>query len=238
MSHTKNVEAFEKLLGICAGYGSKYNPAQEKLRIEKMNALLAEGRGTLQHWSTAQADYNNASNAREVAYGSVGKLAVRMVGELEASAALKQTISDAKSTMRILKGYRSNNRPPQAAEVTTTGLPMRKRIARGTDFGSVAQHFQLLVNTVAAEPLYQPEATDLTVNALDGKVQELRTNNSKLIQAWSALNEARKKRNEVLYQEKTGLVSIAKATKKKVKAIFGATSKEYQEVAHIRFTIK
>ncbi|MBI3219086.1 MAG: hypothetical protein HYZ44_06220 [Bacteroidetes bacterium] len=240
MSHTKNVEAFEKLFGICAGCGSKYNPAQEKLRIENMFQLLATGKGALQNWSAAKTDHNNASNAREVSYQGVGKLGVRIVGELKASDVLEQTVNDAKGALRLIKGQRATSQTPDKATVAagTTEVAARKRRARGADFASMAQNFQQLVYIASAEHAYQPEATDLMVHALKDKAQQLQSNNSKVIQAWSLLNEARKKRDEVLYNENTGLVSIAKAVKQKVKAIFGTTSTEYKQIAHIRFTTK
>ncbi|MCE2997793.1 MAG: hypothetical protein ACK5RG_22080 [Cyclobacteriaceae bacterium] len=240
MSHTKNVEAFEKLVGVCAGCGSKYNPAQEKLQLVNMYQLLAIGQVTLQNCSDAKIEHNNAGNTREVSYQGLGKLAVRIVGELKSSGVLEQTVNDAKSALRLIKGHRT----PSAVKQTTAGAngtaepPVKKRRARGTDYATMAQHFQLLVKTVAAEPAYQPESADLKVSALNGKVYELLNNNSKLIQVWSSLMEARKKRDEVLYDKKTGLVSIAKAAKQKVMAIFGTTSTEYQQIAHIRFTIK
>lgn len=240
MSHTKNVEAFEKLLGICAGYGGKFNPAQEKLRMENMYQLLANGRGALDNWSTAKTEHNNAGNAREVSYKGLGKLGTRIVGELKASGVLEQTVNDAKSALRLIYGQRAMGQEQETntAENGAAVVPARKRRAKGMDFASMAQNFQQLVSTAAAEPAYLPEAFDLKVSALNEKVTELRSNNSKLIQAWSALNEARKKRDEVLYHEMTGLVSVAKAAKQKVKAIFGATSTEYQQIAHIRFTNK
>jgi len=240
MSHTKNVEAFEKLLGICAGYGSKYNPAQEKLRMENMYQLLASGQGALQNWSAAKTEHNNAGNTREVSYKGLGKLGVRIVGELKASTVLEQTVNDAMSALRLIRGQRAKSQAPETTTAATdpAEVTARKRRAKGRDFASMAQNFQQLVHTVAAEPAYLPEAADLMVEALNGKLQDLRSNNSKLIQAWGSLNEARKKRDEVLYDENTGLVSIAKAAKQKVKAIFGTTSTEYQQIAHIRFTIK
>lgn len=240
MSHTKNVEAFEKLVGVCAGCGSKFDPAQEKLHLVNMYQLLAIGQVTLQNWSAAKTEHNNASNAREVSYKGLGKLAVRIVGELKASGVLEQTVNDAKSALRLIQGQRATSQVKEttAGVSTTADVPVKKRRARRTDYASLAQHFLQLVKTVAAEPDYQPESTDLKVSALNGKVYELINNNSKLIQVWSSLMEARKKRDEVLYDKKTGLVSIAKAAKQKVKAIFGATSTEYQQIAHIRFTNK
>ncbi len=239
MSHTKNVEAFEKLLGICAGYGSKFNPAQEKLRMENMYQLLASGQGVLQNWSAAKTEHNNAGNTREVSYKGLGKLAVRIVGELKASPVLEQTVNDAKSALRLIKGHRAASQVKETAAATdATEVPVRKRKAGGRDYATVAQNFQQLVHTVAAEPGYQPETSNLMVGALNDKIQELRSNNSKVVQTWSSLNEARKKRDEVLYDQEKGLVSIAKAVKQKVKAIFGSTSTEYKQIAHIRFTIK
>ena len=32
MSHIKNVDAYSRLVGLCTGYGGKYNPGQQNLQ--------------------------------------------------------------------------------------------------------------------------------------------------------------------------------------------------------------
>lgn len=243
MSHIKNVEAFEGITGICAGYGSKYNPAQRKLLIENMSALLSSARSVLKETGAAKTGYENATNAREVAYSDIDKLGMRILSELKSGEALSQTIADANSMVRKLRGYRTTDRSPVTAGSNsgatandTATKPARKRVANGRDYGSIAQHFEKLLQTVSAEPTYQPNTPDLQVDALTARLQELHSQNTGVVQAYSLLSEARKKRNAVLYSGSQSLYSTAIAVKQQVKAIFGRNSEAYKEVSRITFT--
>ena len=42
MTHVSNVQSFEKLLGICTGFGGSYNPGKQNLRIENLTKLLMQ----------------------------------------------------------------------------------------------------------------------------------------------------------------------------------------------------
>jgi hypothetical protein len=64
----------------------------------------------------------------------------------------------------------------------------------------------------------------------------LATQNTAVIDATTALSNARIARNHTLYDEKTGLYDIAQEVKKYVKSVFGATSEEYKQIRKIKFT--
>lgn len=36
MSYYRNADAFGKLVGVCAGYGGKYNPTQTNLQVNSL----------------------------------------------------------------------------------------------------------------------------------------------------------------------------------------------------------
>lgn len=245
MSNVKNVEAFEKLLGLCAGYGDKYNPARPNLRVENMSSLLAAARSVLQDVGAAKTGYDNATTAREQAYSDLDRLAMRILSELKSSGAPSQTINDANSMVRKITGNRAQGRPPVSQPITSapasnevkaSAVPRQKPVARGGDFGSMAQHFEKLLQTVSAEPTYQPNTADLQVRALSDRLQRLHQGNTAVVQANSVLSEARKKRNGVLYGNDQNLFVTARAAQQQVKASFGHASEAFKEVRKIRFT--
>jgi hypothetical protein len=236
MSHIKNVEAFEKFVGICAGYGDKYNPAHQNLRIENMTALLASARSVLQEVGAAKTGYEIATNAREIAYADLDKLGIRVLSELRASGALSQTVNDANSMVRKLTGYRAIDRAATPQAAAETKKVRRKAVAKGLDFGSLAQNFEKLIQTVSVEQSYRPNIIDLRVDALTDRLNKLHGGNSKVVQAISSLSEARKKRDALLYTDDINLYNIAETAKQHVKAAFGSTSEAYHEVKKIQFT--
>jgi hypothetical protein len=235
MSHIKNVEAFERLTVFCAGCGSKYNPAQEKLRTESMLKLLDKCRQEINNCSVAKTAFNNRVNARAVAYEGLSKWAMRVVGELKSSGVLSQTEDDAQAIVRKLQGYRPHNHLTEVDASTETATTSKVRRARGLDFATMAQHFAELIQLVASQPAYQPEATELSVAELIHKLYELREANTQVINAASSWSVARKERDIALYVGDKCLRAIGNAARQKVKALFGTKSEEYRVVFKIRF---
>ncbi len=242
MSHIKNVEAFEKLVGICAGYGAQYNPAQRNLQVQNLSDLLSNARSVLQETGTAKTNHDNATNAREVAYTGLSQLGLRILSEMRSGGVLSQTVDDANGMVRKLTGRHAVSRAPVLSEATTA-LPSGKmagskgkRTAIGLDHGSMAQYFEKLLQTVIAEQAYQPSTTDLKVATLDNRLQTLRKENAGVVQAYALLSEARKKRNALLYGGSGNLFNTAQAVKQQVRAAFGSNSAAFREVRKIRFT--
>ena len=44
MTTVMNMQSFEKLLGICTGFGGKYNPGRQNLRVENLSVMLDQAR--------------------------------------------------------------------------------------------------------------------------------------------------------------------------------------------------
>ena len=243
MSHIKNVEAFEKLVGLCAGYGEKYNPAQENLQVQKSVVMLTASRNVLQETGLAKTNYEKATNTREVAYTSLNQLAIRVLGELMSSNVINQTVNDAKFLLRKINGIPTRSRlsipsgiAHAAGEGTFESNKMSRRVAKGLDFGTRAQNFEKMIQTLVAEQAYRPNISDLKVDSLSSHLQKLRALNLHVVESYSSLSEARKKRNAMFYKESSNLFSTAQAMKEQVKATFGTKSEAFHEVRKITFT--
>lgn len=233
MSHVKNVEAFEKLVGICTGYGVQYNPGQPNLRVENLSSIVNRARGALFNVSVAKTNFENATNSREVLFKEVDALAPRILAELKATPALTQTVSDARAMVRKIKGYTSALSPAATATKAEAPTPATTR-ARGTDFASVVAHFEKLLQTVATEPHYQPTLPELQVENLQATLNDLRQRNAAVIAATASLGKARRERNAVLYGGRGSLHGTAMAVKQQAKALFGVNSAATQAAVRIR----
>jgi hypothetical protein len=89
---------------------------------------------------------------------------------------------------------------------------------------------------LAAEPLYAPNENDLKITAITAMINDFKVKNTAVINATTALSNARISRNDILYKKTTGLVDIAKEVKAYVKSAFGATSSQYKQVSKLKFT--
>ncbi len=233
MSTIKNVDAFEKLLGLCSGYGESYDPGRPNLQKDKLNILLHNAREALLKVHQSQTDYQDATNQREVLFEQLRMTASRILFELRASGAMAQTLSDAQASARYLVGRAVKNRAPVPREATE---PQRGRQARGLDYGSLVSHFEKLLQTLEDEKNYRPTQPALKLPALRDLLTRLRQANGAVMAATVRWQLARKQRNEVVYTGPNNLVDTARAVKSHLRATFGLRSDAYRAALPIVFT--
>jgi len=239
MGHIQNVQSFEKLLGICTGYGGSYNPGKQNLRVENLSDLLKQAREKLLQVSVAKTNFENAQNMREAAFAEIRKQSSQVLAELMSSGVLPETVNDAALMVKKMRGYAAFNRAeesaaPQGSEISTEVKPRRR--TNGSGYFSFAASFQKLIQTLESEPLYQPTIPELQVATLQEKLAYLQRLNSSVVKAAAEVGQARRERNTVLYGGRTSMFSTAMAVKHQVKAIFGSSSEATKAARKIRFS--
>jgi hypothetical protein len=237
MSHFKNVEAFGKLEGICIGFGDEYKPIQRNLQVENLSGQLTRARAALRNVSEAKTSFENAINRRAVAFKEISTLTSRILIALKSSGALSQTVDDARMMVRKIKGRAAASRTPvpsgEAAQQPPAPQPRRSR-SNGSDYNSAAYHFEKLLQTISAEPLYSPFVPELQVQQLHSTLDSFRSLNSAVMTANAQWGKAIRERNALLYGDKENLYHTAMAVKLTVKAAFGFNSEAAHAVAQIK----
>ena len=110
---------------------------------------------------------------------------------------------------------------------------VHKRIS-GSDFDSVVFHFQKLLETLLAEPHYNPTIPALQVASVQQKIQELQVANEAVVIASVQVGEARRRRNAILYLDTGSMYRTAKAVKNQVRALFGYNSETARAASRVR----
>jgi hypothetical protein len=233
MSNVKNVEAFGKLTGICTGYGGSYKPGKPNLEVSAMATLFNEARQSLDDVHAAKTDFNNATNTREEKFNDMQRLCPRIVNALKANGASALTVQDAQASVRRMQGKR-RTAVVAVADKANEASP-KKRIARGLDFSSMADHFAKLVETVSSEPSYEPKEAELTVANLTTLLIGLHNLNNAVNASSASVASARRNREAVLYSQRNNLVSTAKAVKQYIRSAYGLRSTQDAEVSKIKF---
>ena len=236
MTHVNNVQSFEKLLGICTGYGGSYNPGKQNLRVENLTNLLMQAREKLLQVSVAKSSHEQAQNDREIAFAEMRQFTSRILAELKSSGALPQTIADALVVARKIRGYAKGEKPvvPTEEKATVSEAVTRKR--NSADFGNTTAYFEKLLQTLGNEPMYEPAKPEFQMDALQATLAHLRQVNAAVVTAYVAWSNARRERNNFLYLAPGSLHTTAMAVKQQVKATFGYTSEATALVRKIRFT--
>ena len=249
--HARNVAHFESLVEHCASYGAAYAPSNPALALAALQAKLAEARTLLNDVRVAKTAYDNATNTREIAFAGLRPLATRAVTALKASGAATQTVDDARTRLNRLRGTRSTRPVPsleqQPAEIPDTGpagvltplendVPLHRRVSSShQSYDQLAETFASLVEVLAAEPLYQPAESGLSLADLQAFRANLIAATTGVLQQSVVYETAIIARNTALYRVDTGLLALAAGVKVYVKSLYGASSPQYRAVNGLSF---
>lgn len=235
--HAKNVATFEDLISFCTAYGATYNPSKAGLKLAALTAQLTAANAALQSVKVAKTAYDNATNAREIAFKQIKPLATKIVNALAATDAAMQTVADARSSNNKIQGKRVKAVEKPSAEALAAGAePVRTASVSQQSFDKLIDNFAQLVATLSAEPKYLPNENELKVTALNTLLTDLRAKNTAVINANTALSNARIARDKTIYAELTGLIDVSLAVKQYVKSLFGATSPQLKQVRSLKFS--
>jgi hypothetical protein len=246
--HAKNVANLEDLISYCAGYGAAYNPSLAAIKLANLNAIKTSALSAIAAVSIAYTAHKNATNTREIVFLPVRKLSTRVVNALIASGVPKQTIKDARTINRKLQGARAKAKPKKGDAKTPvtssspTGpivtLPVNedKSISVSQQgYDSTIEYFGKLIDLVSSIAAYSPNEADLKVSGLNALLASMKTANTAVINATTAVSNSRITRNDILYKPVSGLVDISVEVKSYVKSVYGTESGQFKQVSKLQF---
>mgnify|MGYP001374604408 CR=1 FL=1 len=236
--HAKNVANFEDMISFCTGYGGSYNPSKPTIQLPNLMALHTNAQNAVADVNSANTAFINATNARQIAFNPVKPLATRIVNALDATDASDELVKDAKTLNRKVQGSRKGKGTQPETPPTPPDTPTedKKISVSQQSYDSIIENLGKLGELVLSEPTYTPNEVDLQAATLQIFHNNLKATNTAVINATTAISNARIARNQILYAPKTGLYDIAQEVKKYVKSVFGATSPQYKQVSKIKFT--
>jgi hypothetical protein len=235
--HAKNVATFEDLISFCTGYGATYNPSRTALTLPALNTQYTAANAAMQAVKTANTTYNNNTNTREIAFKKLKTLSTKIISALASTEANQQTVNDAKTINLKIQGKRAKAKEKPEANTTDPQPQTPKTISTSQQsYDKLTDHFAQLIATLTAEPKYTPNENELKITTLQTVLTNLKAQNTAVINATTALSNARIARNKALYDATTGILTIAQDVKLYVKSLFGTSSPEYKQVRALKFT--
>jgi hypothetical protein len=242
--HAKNVANFENLISFCTGYGVRYNPSKESIKIPELNAKLVSAQEFLSDLKTQKTILDNSTNTREIVFAPFKKLCTKVVNALGATGASKLTVEDAKTINRKIQGKRADNSSTSLKREAGGEVPTDPNAIIAEDnrisvsqqsFDNNIDHLDKFIKLLTAEPSYIPNETDLTITGLKDTLANLKAVNTAVIKATTPYSNAIIARDNALYADGSGLVEIAGEVKKYVKSVFGTSSPQYKQISGLRF---
>ena len=238
--HPKNVANFENLVSFVVGFGATYNPSKVSLKVPALQTQLASCKANITSVTNTSVAFNNAVNARIIAFDGLKKLSTRLLNALDATNASTQLVKDFKTVNAKVQGSKLTKADsgktaklidPNAPVVETT-----KTISSSQQsYSSLIEHMATIITILSTEPTYVPNENELKVVTLNTLLTSLKNTNTAVINAYTTVSNARLSRDQSLYNKTNGLCETAKEVKMYVKSLYGATSPQYKLISGLEF---
>lgn len=235
--HAVNIANLKLLADKCAGFGAPYNPSNTDITVVNMKAkwtTVNTAQGVL---TTAAEAAKEPINQRNILISPIDKLITRSFNYLDSTKASAQVKKDAKGIADKIRGFGSTKKttttPPEGGtpDILTVSNSQQSYVQKAENYLKYCE----LINTIV---LYAPNEADLKVIAMKALYQPIKDANDAIGTILAPVEQARLDRDHDLYDDETGVIDIAKACKKYVKGLFGATSPEAKLVVGIKFRDK
>ena len=237
-SNQQNVDNMEVLSEKVVTFQPAFNPSDARLSIQNQKQVKESGDKVLLGVALAERVSEDTATTRNIAFDALDPFVTRLINAVRISDAPTQTIEHGDSIVREYRNQRATEIEPPAktAEGTEEEESARTNKMRNSSFNTKIENYRNLVLLVNAIVGYKSNETDLTVEAISERLDDLKRVNSACITAEAELEAARKLRDIVLYADKTGLFDVAMDSKLYVKSAYGASSTQYKSISGILFT--
>ena len=220
---SNNLVSGQSITALVKTYNPPYNPSNPELAPATLDAknLLASNYvdAVAQSGQLKKDDINQ----RQLVYSDLKPLARRVRNELIACGASDKVIKDASHFVDLINGERIIKIKPV--------VPPKKHIsAIHTTFAQQIQNLNGLIKVLNSEPLYAPNQADITIAALEQKLDDMKVSNTEYYNAHAAYSTTIKVRNKFFNAAKNGYVDTYLGVKHAVKAMYGNTSTEYNQI--------
>jgi hypothetical protein len=233
-STTKNVEAFEKLLGLCTLYSDSYKPGNASIQRMALMLLLEEAKKSIAAVHVAQGELAKVINIREQAFAKLPILGTKVINYAQASGMDPLHVEDLNKIRKKFRGFAFAKSAPKTDGVANE-TPVRKN--RISAYVSQAETLAEMINFLETESSYSPQEPELAIVALKENLVSFHAINQSINDAKAKLVSARIYRSRIIFAT-TGIHGIGMRVKKYFKAIFGANSDGFKTIGKIRFATR
>jgi hypothetical protein len=228
-------QAFNELIGFCSGFGGKYNPGRQNLRIENLQAQKEAVSLVLEKVKETKVHFINEVNERKQVFAQLPALSSRVLRAMEASGASAERLSSARMLLNSILGKAKNAPAATTKESTPSEGAIAKRSSLSMSYWSKVDAFSQLVRMASSEPLYQPNEPELSLAGLTAKLGEMEVMNQRVSQARVQWSNAMTQRDNLLKGKEDSMKESGRLVKIYLRSVFGFNSPEYAQVKGIKF---
>lgn len=227
--HAKNAYNFQSLIAFCHGQGNRYNPSNNRLKMDQLQLLGVSAFEKLHQVQIKKEAFNGYTNKRRKAFEDIKPFATKIINAFAASGVEKTILEEAKAINKRLQGVMLKGIPATNSNETC---------ASQQSYDRKIEHFAALITLLENNPVYNPNEEELKITTLQSKLNCLQTHNEELFQSYRQYSQALQERNQLLYHPQNGLLQTVKEVKQYVKSVYGANSTQYHLISQLQFKVR
>ncbi|MBL7785769.1 MAG: hypothetical protein JNM36_07675 [Chitinophagales bacterium] len=237
--HANNVSSLERLNLTLTEIGGEYQPSNEEISLVKLQSVLQDAKVAIQEVTNAITNYTHAVNNRQILFIDVKGYSTQVVNSVIASGANAKTVEDVKSINQKIQGSSTQRKTTLPTEESNnpaaTTETVRQISTSQQSYEQITERFSRLVAMVSAEAKYQPREARLSREGLTAHLQTLAEANTNVMATYIALQNARNRRNAIMYAPQTGIYDLTQKIKSYIKSIYSPKDATYKQVFAIKF---
>lgn len=233
--HSKNVAQFAQLVSIVSGFGVNYKPSNLSIELTKLQNKLTTSQSSITAVEPLDSAETLVINDRQTAFAPLSSLVTRVVNAAAVSVNDQLFSNDLRTIARKLQGKRAT--PKVKDDPLTPDVDESKQSisASQMSYDNRIANFSAFITLLESSGSYSPNETALQTATLKTMLTDLQAKNTAVVNASTAAKTSRIARDEVLYNDTNGIVTLANLVKKYVKSVFGADSPQYKQLTALKF---
>lgn len=233
--HSKNVAQFAQLVSIVSGFGVNYKPSNLSIELTKLQNKLTTSQSSITAVEPLESAETLVINDRQTAFAPLSSLVTRVVNAAAVSVNDQLFSNDLRTIARKLQGKRAT--PKVKDDPLTPDVDESKQSisASQMSYDNRVTNFSAFITLLESSGSYSPNETALQTATLKTMLTDLQAKNTAVVNASTAAKTSRIARDEVLYNDTNGIVTLANLVKKYVKSVFGADSPQYKQLTALKF---
>ena len=234
--HAKNVANFQQVINIVTALGAAYNPVQALILLAALQDVLDDAQAALPVVDAKVSAETVAVNARQAAFEGVGKLGTRIYGAANVLVNDDAFSADVQTLVRKLRGGRAGDAPVDDPTTPDVDESLNSHSVSQQSYDNLADNFSGLITLLKTkENEYKPNEDDVKIATLEARLTTMQTTNNAAGIAGIEAANAREARDEILYNEETGMLARVGLVKKYIAYAFGKDSAAYQQINALKF---
>lgn len=236
--HAKNVANFDKLIASVTAMGVQYNPSRASIKLVGLQTTATTAKTSLTNVNAAISVQKRVSAERIVSFKPLNKLITRVVNGVKSTDTSEEVDKQIREFARKIQGRRAQPKKTEEekkAIADKTGKEVVERSSSQLSYDFRLENLDRFLKLLSGITQYNPNEPELKYTALTAVYNDLKAKNTAVINADTALNNARIARNAVLYKDNTGLVDLAQDAKTYIKSAFEAQSPQFKQVSKLSF---